>query len=294
MGGFQTSASLSNAYSVAVATIMVLTTVVIAAVAARVWNWHAVIVFAVFMPIFVVDVNFWASTLHKIPVGGWLPLLIGVVLSAAMLVYQYGRVQHANSLPTSRVKISEVLEALSGTDSRYSGSIGIFMCGLLSTYPQSLSLLQKLRIPFPETVVLLSVHVDEAIPYIGASDRFVLTVLEPSLRVFHVRMRLGFADDLASVGSLVEHYVVHVALSGSFANHPESVSQSVGDEGRERRRVVTFFHDEPTVSANPDKFVLHRWAVTLFAGMESLSTNYFALYGLPASSSLQISTHVEL
>ena len=55
------------------------------------WRWKLAFVFAVCVPIFVVDVLFFANNLLKLSRGGYVPVLIAGVLVTIMLIWQWGR-----------------------------------------------------------------------------------------------------------------------------------------------------------------------------------------------------------
>ena len=74
---FQTSGNLAAAYGVAVTGTMGITTLIFGYVAYYRWRWHVGLVLALCIPIFVVDILFFASNLLKIANGGYVPVLIG-------------------------------------------------------------------------------------------------------------------------------------------------------------------------------------------------------------------------
>jgi KUP system potassium uptake protein len=89
--GFRSSDALANAYGIAVAGDMLVTTVLITMVAYGVWRWPAVLVFPVAGLFFLLDLIFVSANVHKIPAGGWFPLLVGLVALTLMLVWRKGR-----------------------------------------------------------------------------------------------------------------------------------------------------------------------------------------------------------
>ncbi len=74
--GFKTSSNLAAAYGVAVATTMVITTMLGYVAMTRIWNWNwfvAALVAGVFL---VIDLLFFSANLLKVEQGGWYPLCL--------------------------------------------------------------------------------------------------------------------------------------------------------------------------------------------------------------------------
>ncbi len=89
--GFRSSDALANAYGIAVAGDMLATTLLVTTVAIGLWRWPAVLVYPVAGAILLLDVTFVSANVHKIPAGGWFPILVGTVTLTLMLVWRKGR-----------------------------------------------------------------------------------------------------------------------------------------------------------------------------------------------------------
>src|SRR3954447_19293952 len=89
--GFHSSEALANAYGIAVAGDMLVTTLLIMVVAHGRWGLPWLAVAAVAGPFLLLDLTFVAGNLHKIPGGGWFPLLVGAAALTLMLVQRHGR-----------------------------------------------------------------------------------------------------------------------------------------------------------------------------------------------------------
>jgi KUP system potassium uptake protein len=88
--GFASSDRLAGAYGTAVATTMLLTTVLLYKAMRDVWHWSlpsAVCATAFFL---VVDTSFFLANLWKVADGGWLPLTFAAVLFAIMVTWRTG------------------------------------------------------------------------------------------------------------------------------------------------------------------------------------------------------------
>ena len=62
------------------------------------------------VPLFIVDLAFLAANIPKIPHGGWLPLLVGLVLVIQMTTWRRGRAIVAQHPPTRPGRTEQVVE----------------------------------------------------------------------------------------------------------------------------------------------------------------------------------------
>jgi KUP system potassium uptake protein len=88
--GFKSSGALASAYGIAVTGTMIVTVLLAFVVAWRLWNWPLWAAALVMLPFLVIDVVFLGANLTKVLEGGWLPLLVGSALAAAMLTWRRG------------------------------------------------------------------------------------------------------------------------------------------------------------------------------------------------------------
>ncbi len=87
---FANSDRLAGAYGAAVSTTMLMTTAILYRVMRVLWRWRrmsALVIFSIFL---CVDAAFCVANLTKIAEGGWIPLLIGVVIFIVMTTWRAG------------------------------------------------------------------------------------------------------------------------------------------------------------------------------------------------------------
>ena len=87
---FGSSDRLAGAYGTAVATTMLLTTVLLFQAMVKVWRWPLVAAMSVGGVLFLVDLAFFSANLLKIADGGWLPLTFAAVLFVVMITWRTG------------------------------------------------------------------------------------------------------------------------------------------------------------------------------------------------------------
>jgi KUP system potassium uptake protein len=88
---FRSSTKLAAAYGIAVTATMIITTLLLLAVAHSRWQWHRGWLAGLAIVFLTVDVAFLGANIVKVPAGGWLPLVIGAVIFTIMTTWHQGR-----------------------------------------------------------------------------------------------------------------------------------------------------------------------------------------------------------
>jgi KUP system potassium uptake protein len=88
---FKSSGNLAAAYGFAVATSMVITTLLMFFVARDIWKWPMKIAGIGWLFIFAIKVAFFSAAVIKIPNGGWVPLVVGGAIMLIMTTWHRGR-----------------------------------------------------------------------------------------------------------------------------------------------------------------------------------------------------------
>ena len=121
--GFQTSSNLAAAYGIAVTATMAITTLLFFRVVRDRWGWSARKALAVVVPLFLVDVAFFAANVPKIPDGGWLPILVGLGLVIQMTTWRRGRAIVSQILQRGHRRTVDVIaEAVAGGVTKVPGT----------------------------------------------------------------------------------------------------------------------------------------------------------------------------
>ncbi|KAF7364932.1 hypothetical protein MVEN_00363800 [Mycena venus] len=91
VAAFSNLSNLTNAYGFAVATVMFSTTILIAVSMRWVKQWPAFIAFGYLLLWGFFDGLFWGASLKKVPLGAWVPLMIGVILMLFMSFWTWAK-----------------------------------------------------------------------------------------------------------------------------------------------------------------------------------------------------------
>ncbi len=174
--GFRSSANLAAAYGIAVTGTMAVTTFAFYRVIRFQWNWPWWKTGPLCAAFLIVDIAFFASNLHKIADGGWLPLAMALGVLAVMHTWKSGRneiVEKVYSGAITELELSSIAKSKSIV--RVPGS-AVFMAGTPKGTP--LALLHHLTAnkSLQKIVVLLTITAKE-VPLVSEADRLTLTDL---------------------------------------------------------------------------------------------------------------------
>jgi len=81
---FGSSTNLAAAYGIAVSGTMVMTTLLLYVIARHAWHWPVLVAGTVTGTFLLIDLGFFSANVLKIWQGGWLPLVLGLALLAAL------------------------------------------------------------------------------------------------------------------------------------------------------------------------------------------------------------------
>src|SRR6267378_2192967 len=170
---FQTSSNLAGAYGVALSTLMALTTVMFYVMSREVWGWSFAKAAAVSGSFLVVDLTFLVANALKIWHGGWVPLVIAIILYFVMNTWKRGREILSKRMMEKTVPLKLLLADLAAE-------------------PPALVLNLTHNKVLHEKIVFLTV-ITEDVPHVGGEQR---VMVKRSGKGFHsVVARYGFMQD---------------------------------------------------------------------------------------------------
>ena len=187
---FRTSSNLAAAYGIAVTSVMLITTILIAVVAQRNWGWSRAKTAVVVTPLFIIDAGFLAANVPKIPYGGWFTLAVAVLLLAQMATWRTGRQLVAERIHRGERPIADLLEECA-TITRVDGS-AVFLFKEQGMAPPALINNVLHNKVLHSTTLLVSIVVEE-VPRIPADQRAEVTRVQPG--VYQVCLRFGFMEE---------------------------------------------------------------------------------------------------
>ena len=166
---FRNTNNLAAAYGLAVTGAMFIDTVLFAVVAYGLWKWNKLAAAAAVTLFAVVDIALLASTVIKIPDGGWFPLVIASLVLVFMTTWKRGRNLMAEQRKQVALPLAPMIEALARDATRVQGT-AVFMTSTPDEMPAAMLHNLKHNKILHERNIVLHVHFDD-VPLITRARR---------------------------------------------------------------------------------------------------------------------------
>lgn len=267
---FKSSSNLAAAYGIAVTTTMVITTVLFYFVARYAWKWNPIIAGLLCTFFLAIEASFWGANLLKIVDGGWLPLVVGVVIFTLMTTWKTGRKILAERMIELIMPLSDFFQTIKAAQPVRVPGVAIYMSGQPNYVPPTLFLSYKHFNCVHEHMILLFVRTDK-IPHVPLSNRVSLQNIGP--RVYKVSIKYGFMD---------------------MPNVPNDLRGLILDNNHVLNpNTATFFLGREQVMATSRKGMAI-WREKLFALMSRNSQPATRFFQLPRERVVEIGSMIEL
>ena len=188
---FRTSDNLASAYGIAVTGTFLCTAILAMVVFRRQFHWSRVASVAVFGALFLVDTVFFSANTVKIVEGGWVPLVLGLALTAMMTSWKRGRDLLLSRWKQSSMPLAPFLARLPQSRIIRVPGLAVFMTGNPDYVPTSLLHNLKHNKVLHENVVFVTVE-NEYVPEVSPKRRAEVSLLAPGIH--RVILRYGFME----------------------------------------------------------------------------------------------------
>ncbi|HTA38952.1 MAG TPA: KUP/HAK/KT family potassium transporter [Candidatus Acidoferrales bacterium] len=198
--GFRTSERLANAYGLAVSVTMVVTSIAYYVVVREKFGWSALRATIATVPFLAIELLFVAGSLPKLREGGWMPLLISLIVLVLASTWRSGRRRAAISYAEQSVPVNEFLGDVKGRlGTPYNGT-AVFMTADPEDVPFVMRHHWARTHSIDERIVLLSI-VPTNDPYVDEEHRVAVEHLSDNL--VRVVASFGFMEkrDIAPIVS---------------------------------------------------------------------------------------------
>ncbi|WP_445784035.1 potassium transporter Kup [Sphingorhabdus sp.] len=188
---FQSSSNLAAAYGIAVTGAMFIDTCLIAVVLLSLWKWPKWKALPILGIFFIVDFAYLGANLLKVPSGGWVPLLIGLVIFTLLTTWSRGRALMRERMAESSMPMEIFIKSAANSATRVPGT-AIFMASAASGVPSALLHNIKHNRILHERVIVLTVQIED-VPFVRSGERIVCKDLGEGF--YRVKMRFGFLEE---------------------------------------------------------------------------------------------------
>ena len=268
---FETSSSLASAYGVAVTMTMLCVTILISVLAygAWKWPWWKVAMFAI--PFLALDGIFVASTSLKILAGGWVPIVIGIVVFTILMTWKRGREIVYNRLETDALPISLFIQSIgSSNETHFVPGEAIFLTGNPNIVPHAMLHNIKHNKVLHERNVMVTVYTQD-IPYVANQDRIKLEKLDEHF--YRIFMYYGFKDQ---------------------PNIPQALKQAYEEWGYDfdMMQISFFISRDRLIHTVGDG--MSPWREKLFISMQRNTSPVSDFYQIPPNRVVELGSQIEI
>ena len=265
---FKNSSNLTAAYGIAVTGAMFIDTCLLAVVLFALWGWNRWVAGALLFVFFTVDAAYFAANLLKVPTGGWVPLVIGLIAFTLLTTWAAGRKLLKKQLREGEIPLELFIRSATKSAIRVPGT-AVFMTSQSDGVPHALLHNLKHNKVLHERCIFLTVDIQD-VPTVEGERR--CRVEEFGEGFYRIVLRFGFMEEMN----------VPAALEG--------VSQC----GFPFRMMETsFFLSRQTLLASQMRGMA-LWREKLFAWMMRNAESPMEFFALPVNRVVEVGSQVRI
>jgi KUP system potassium uptake protein len=265
---FQSSSNLAAAYGIAVTGAMFIDTILLAAVLVSLWRWpwwKAAPLIAVFI---IVDMAYLGANLIKVPDGGWVPLLMGLIIFTLLTTWARGRSLMRATMAEGSIPIEIFAKSAKNSAQRVPGT-AIFMSSSSDGVPSALLHNIKHNKVLHERVIVLTVLVED-VPYVSEEGRVEFRDLGEGF--YRMKLRYGFLEETDIPGALKSSSM----CGGAF----------------EMMQTSFFLSRQTLIASKTPGMAL--WREKLFAWMLRNAATAMEFFKLPTNRVVELGSQIEI
>ncbi len=189
--GFEHSSNLAAAYGIAVTGTMVLTTILSCTVAYKNWHWKGFIVAVLAAVLLFIDVPLFAANATKILSGGWLPLVLALMMFIVMTTWKSERFRLMRRMHEHGNSLEAMIASLEKSPPVRVPGTAVYMSRAINVIPFALLHNLKHNKVLHERVVLLTLRTEDA-PFVHNVRRVTIEQMSPTF--WRVVASYGFKE----------------------------------------------------------------------------------------------------
>ncbi len=271
---FKSSDNLASAYGIAVASTMLLTTLLMYFITHCLWHWKPLVTAVVIGPLAIVDAVFVSSNVSKVLDGGWFPLLAGAALFTVMTTWHRGRETLIDRMKAENLPLKDVIHSVcqgSHPPARVEGT-AVFPGGVAGMTPTAFMHNLKHNRVLHQTNIFLAGTTDNT-PHVKEADR--VTVEDLGDGCYSVAVRHGFMEipDVPALLVLVQKQI-------------PAWSYEVAD--------TSFFLARDTIRVTGESHAMALWRDKLFAFLGRNAAQAAEYYSLPPNRVVEMGGQINI
>ncbi len=266
--GFGKSDNLASAYGIAVSATMLMTSVLLFIAMREIWQWPLPAAAAVASGFVIVDSAFLAANLTKIADGGYVPVLLAVLVYGVMLIWHVGMRATSAKLQETVMPIADFMARIAaGNVPRVPGT-AVFLTRTEHDAPPTMVWHLKHNRALHERLFVITTTT-ESIPWVDDAARLTVTQIAPNF--WRASAKYGFMER-PDIPALLR------------AAHARGCGIDLSD--------VTYYVGHETIVPSEDGSGLPRWIEALFAVMQRNSAHVSDYFKLPRDAVVEIGREI--
>ena len=267
--GFRKSDNLAAAYGIAVSLTMLMTTALLFIAMREIWGWSVVAAGAVAAVFAVVDTAFVLANLAKVADGGYVPLLIAVVICGMMMIWHRGATVVADRMRATIIPIDAFMAELSSGKIARTPGTAVFLTRTETDTPPVMAWQVKHNRALHSQCFILHITI-LPVPWLR-EERLKITEIAP-----HIWR-----------GNAVYGFMERPDIPALIAACPTFGCTVDFDD-------ITYYIAHETVVHRDDGTGIPLWQETLFGMMERNTIHYADFFRLPNDNVVQIGRQIAI
>ncbi len=211
---FKSSSNLASAYGIAVTGTMVITAILAFVVVRHKWHWPLVAALAVIAPLLLIDLAFLGANLTKIFQGGFMPILMSLVLLLLMRTWVRGSHMVQEQTYHEHTTMNALIQRLSSHPYHKIDGTAIFLTSSREYAPSALLQNLKHNKVLHAQNIILTIHF-ENLPNIDHDKRLRLEIINPEF--IRIYLTFGYMEvpDVVEGLKLLSGKGIHLDLKST-------------------------------------------------------------------------------
>ena len=267
---FRTSSNLAGAYGVALSIDFLITSLMLTAVMRLKWHWKWWLIAPIMGLFLIVDATLVMSAATKIPHGGYIPIMIGIVLFTLLTTWKRGQRILNKKMSGTSVSVEKFINEIYKDPPLRVPGTAIYMTPWHNTIPSALLHNLKHNKILHERIIFLTV-VSQEVPYVPPENR--VHVYQLGQDFYQLDLHTGFKDE---------------------PNVPSALHQCLarGMDFDHIHQASFFLSKETIVPTNGDGMAT--WREHIFAWMKQNASSAVGYYQIPADRVIELGGRYEI
>jgi KUP system potassium uptake protein len=267
---FGKSDNLAAAYGIAVSATMLMTSALLFIAMREIWGWSVLAAGSVAGCFLVVDSAFFLANLTKIAEGGYVPLLLAILIYGAMWIWHRGAAAVSSRIRETLIPVSEFMARIKAANVPRVPGTAVFLTRAERDTPPVMVWHVKHNRALHEHLFVLRVEI-LSVPWLASGERLILEEVVPNF--WRAEARFGFMER--------PHIPELLAASKSLG-----CTVDLAD--------VTYYVGHETVISREDGMGLPAWQERLFAVMERNAIHVSDFFSLPNDQVVEIGRQIAI